>query len=564
MPLQVLALNIIDNAPITVSTSTVSNIGKNLTYYVRTSGGDSTQCNGLYDLNYSGVGTAQNCAFSSPYWALGAFGGTPIMASGDTLIIEASEFMIGMGASGATGSGCSESWAYDCYLGAVPSGTSGNPTRILGANYSNGCSTKSTLWGSKSSQRVLNLADSDWVEVQCLELTDKEECGGGKLGTPYTVESGTACDRNIFPHGDYGQTGLYATNSDNIYLKDINIHGMAYSGMTTAEISNWKMVNVDISYNSEAGWKGDVGGVTNNTGYIEWVGGNVDWNGCIESLTTAGTVKDSSCTGEDSGNYSDGIGMDNTGGTWILKDLNVSNNVQDGIDLLYVLNTGQVIIENLFSSGNGGNNVKVGNTSSQNRISDSTLIGNCTAMSEENPAMLAGSATFCRAGGEPIAVTGNTLVERSTVYTSGSAAFLTTERNGETASITFEDSILYIGNRPNIGAQDPNAIEAKAGVGYNSESGNNLSTWTFNNTIIFDPSIYVPVFTTFYTNNVLDNSVSNMCELSTSLDPVVTGCADPVFTELPSGDGPTTWFVMPSLTVDPASPYYNKPIGDYL
>ena len=55
------------------------------TFYVRTDGGDATQCNGRADVPYPGSGTGQNCAWKHPYYAL-PNSGTPRIAGGDTLI----------------------------------------------------------------------------------------------------------------------------------------------------------------------------------------------------------------------------------------------------------------------------------------------------------------------------------------------------------------------------------------------------------------------------------------------------------------------------------------------
>ncbi|MFC5595526.1 hypothetical protein, partial [Lysobacter niastensis] len=68
-------------------------------FFVRTDGGDATQCNGKADAPYSGSGTGQNCAWKHPYFAL-PNSGTPRIAGGDTLYIGSGEYMIGYGAPG--------------------------------------------------------------------------------------------------------------------------------------------------------------------------------------------------------------------------------------------------------------------------------------------------------------------------------------------------------------------------------------------------------------------------------------------------------------------------------
>ena len=71
------------------------------TYYVRSDGGDATQCTGLVDAAYDGK--SRNCAWSSPNIAfpLGQTTPTrPLILGGDTLIIAPGSYKIGVGAPG--------------------------------------------------------------------------------------------------------------------------------------------------------------------------------------------------------------------------------------------------------------------------------------------------------------------------------------------------------------------------------------------------------------------------------------------------------------------------------
>jgi hypothetical protein len=112
------------------------------TFFVRTDGGDANQCNGKADAAYSGSGTAQNCAWKHPYYALPS-SGTPRIAGGDTLMIGSGEYMIAYGAPGATGS-CTSSDRSACNLGSIPSGTATAKTRILGNS-----AAPPKLWGTE-------------------------------------------------------------------------------------------------------------------------------------------------------------------------------------------------------------------------------------------------------------------------------------------------------------------------------------------------------------------------------------------------------------------------------
>src|SRR5688572_8930136 len=78
------------------------------TFYVRTDGGDASQCTGRGDAAYSGSGTGQACAWKHPFFAL-APNGTKRIAGGDTLLIGSGNYIIGQGAPGAgscSGSSC--------------------------------------------------------------------------------------------------------------------------------------------------------------------------------------------------------------------------------------------------------------------------------------------------------------------------------------------------------------------------------------------------------------------------------------------------------------------------
>lgn len=554
--------NALQNGTRSTTVGSKVSAGTGTTYYVRVNGGTSTQCTGLVNADYSGSGTAQPCAFSNPSFAIGASSRAAKMVGGDILIIQNGTYQIGYGAPGFD-TGCSTSYAYSCKLLPVPSGTAAKPTRILGEGYGTGCSTRPKLSGRERANSVFSIENSGYVEIQCLEITDGAECGGGKANTPYDYyDAASGCNRNTYPHGNYALNGIAGEASHDIYMKNVNVHGLAGSGVTSARISNWSLVNVDMSYNSSAGWNGDIGG-TDNTGYIKWVGGTVNWNGCIESATTKGVILPGSCVGQGGGNYADGIGMNNTGGDWYFKNVEVSYNVQDGIDLLYLLNTGTVTYENILAIGNGGNALKTGNTRSMNYINNSTLIGNCTAMGPTRPYVFAGSNTFCRAGGHPVAAAGDTTVNKSTIYTSGTGVFLTTDRNSNYANLIVNDSVIYMGNEADVGGQNDLVINREAAIGWNQ--GTNPSTWTFNNTLISNGASrnYIPTDATYVINGVT-TAITNVCQLSSIPSLGINGCVDPQFNELPvpSLDGPDNWFDIPSLTLKNSSPIKGTTIGD--
>ncbi|MFU8833554.1 MAG: hypothetical protein ACNA7J_15560, partial [Wenzhouxiangella sp.] len=143
-------------------------------YYVRTDGGNASQCTGLADSPYPGSGTNQACAWSHPFMALPPLG-TPRIQGGDTLHIGSGSYRMGFGAPGANN--CHQSWPWECVMPPIPSGPSPDqPTRILGQGHLEGCQQAPELWGTERAWMVVNLEGSSNVEMACLEITDRGSC----------------------------------------------------------------------------------------------------------------------------------------------------------------------------------------------------------------------------------------------------------------------------------------------------------------------------------------------------------------------------------------------------
>ncbi|MCK4450621.1 MAG: hypothetical protein KAX26_08520, partial [Anaerolineae bacterium] len=226
------------------------------TYYVRPDGGSPEQCTGLVDAPYPGSGTAQPCAWDHPFRALPP-DGTPRIAGGDTLIIGAGSYMMGLDTPGADN--CSEYWPWGCHMPPVPSGPDpAHPTRILGEGWDTGCSDPPELWGTERAYMIINLTDASNVEVACLEITDHSGCVEFHTG-------GLACERDTFPFGRWAAIGLYAEDSTNVHLQDLNIHGLAHAGVWAGRLTDWTVENVRIAGNGWVGWDGDIDGDDSNS-----------------------------------------------------------------------------------------------------------------------------------------------------------------------------------------------------------------------------------------------------------------------------------------------------------
>lgn len=366
------------------------------TYYVRTDGGTDVQCNGKADAAYPGSGSNLACAFSHPFYVLSPAGSPSRMAGGDTLIIGPGQYMMGFGAPNTPS--CSQYYPWDCSMRAVPSGTVSNPTRILGKGYDTGCVSKPQLWGTERSASVLDLRSSSNVQIQCLEITDHSSC----------MDSGpdpaTTCNRDSYPYGPWAMIGIVAADSQNVLLKNINIHGLR-SGVLAGRLKDWTVENTDIIANSFVGWDGDIGAdASSNSGTILFRKSKIKWSGCGETYPG---LQRHHCYSQDQGGYGDGLGTHKTDGNWVFDRVDFSHNVSDGLDLLYHTGNGSVIIKHSRFEGNAGNQVKV---AANTTIDNTKMIGNCAYFNGKSFTSKTGvggstvSFNNCRAAGNTIAV----------------------------------------------------------------------------------------------------------------------------------------------------------------
>ena len=334
------------------------------TYYVRTDGGDATQCNGLSDAAYTGAGN--NCAWGSLHVALPASGSARI-AGGDTVIVGPGSYKIGYGAIGAAGGRCYSGGPYDCYLAPVPSGTAQAKTRILGKGHDAGCAAPPKLWGTERVYNVLNLQGSSNVEIGCLEITDQSDC------VEFHSNSAAKCKRDAAPYGNWASVGINAADSRNVHLHDLNIHGLAHTGIHAGRLTDWTLERVKINANGWIGWDGDIGANSSNAGNMIFRNVEIAWNGCGQKWQTGEAW---ACWGQQSGGYGDGLGTNTTGGAWLIEDSFVHHNTSDGIDLLYMdgAASSSVTVRRTYVEGNAGNQIK---TKGQTLVENNIVVGNC-------------------------------------------------------------------------------------------------------------------------------------------------------------------------------------------
>ncbi|MDH4135261.1 MAG: hypothetical protein OEW09_00890 [Anaerolineae bacterium] len=362
------------------------------TYYVRSDGGDATQCTGLAGAPYPGSGSGQNCAWDHPFRALPP-GGPPRIAGGDTLIIASGEYMMGHGAPEANleDDVCARDYPGDCHMSPVPGGPDpAHPTRILGAGWDSGCPIPPQLWGTQRADLILNLTDASNIEVACLEITDHSNCA------EFHDDPSLACERDAYPYGEWAAVGLYAEDSANVHLWNLDIHGLASAGVHAGRLTDWTVENVRIAGNGLVGWDGDLWeGSDSNSGTLTFRRWMVEWNGCAETYPGE---EPTGCWDENVGGYGDGVGTGATGGDWIIEDSAFLHNTSDGLDLLYHSLGGRIVLDRVHAEGNTGNQVKV---TGQTTITNSVLVGNC-AFFEGQPFTY--HVDPCRAGGVTLEV----------------------------------------------------------------------------------------------------------------------------------------------------------------
>lgn len=364
-------------------------------YYVRPDGGDGEHCNGLADAPYPGSGKNQPCAWSHPFWAVSNLYVAPSwkLAGGDTLIISPGSYMIGYGAPNTQT--CNASGAFGCVLPPLPSGPDrGHPTRILGKGWDQGCPSPPELWGTERVYQVLDLTGTSNALIACLEITDHSGC------VEFHANPEISCERDSAPFGKWASTGILSSDSINVTLKNLNIHGLAHTGILASRLNDWTVEDVRLAANGWVGWDGDIYGNDGNKGVLKFTRWLVEWNGCAE--TYPGRQPDH-CWDQNAGGYGDGVGTGATGGRWIIEDSIFRHNTSDGLDLLYVGRIpgeiSQIEVRRSMSYGNAGNQVK---TNGPTSIENCLMVSNCTYFADKPFGQE--MSLHCRAGGAALAL----------------------------------------------------------------------------------------------------------------------------------------------------------------
>jgi len=311
----------------------------------------------------------------------------------------------------------------------VPSGTVGQPTRILGENYAS-CTNpldKTFVHGGYGTGGVFNVSGSSYVQIECFNISDQSSCG----------RSGTVNNCNTsFPMDDYANNGIEITNTaTNVLLQDIDIHGMASAGMHGPTGDGFVTNRVSLIGNDNSGWNLDRGNGTTGTGSLTNHYFTCGWNGFNEQYPILDALPFFNGSDDSSSGYGDCWGTTTVASVpgWQVSfdHANVFYNTQDGLDALHVNGAGSTvtIIDSLLY-GNMGNQAKIGGSAIT--FTNNLIYDNCNALRQAIPGTPSGYNTalsdFCRAGDDAVAVTisdaYNSLVAFNTLVTAASGGYL--------------------------------------------------------------------------------------------------------------------------------------------
>jgi PKD repeat protein len=418
------------------------------TYYVRTDGGPPDRCDGRSDTAAPSSGTGLPCAWDHPFRALPP-GDTTRIAPGDTVVIGPGSYQMGYGAPGADT--CEQPGTWDCHMPPIPSGPSpSQPTRFVGSGWDSGCPSPPELWGTERADWILDLTGSRNVEVACLVVTDHSTCVEGHSGA-------IPCQRDTFPYGSWALVGLYAEDSSNVTLRDLDVHGLANTGVHAGRLTDWTVERVRIAGNGLAGWDGDIPGTDSNSGAMLFRHLTVEWNGCGETYPSG---QPTGCWAQSAGGYGDGFGTGATSGSWVFEDSAFLHNTSDGLDLLYARSGSSITLRRVHAEGNAGDQIK---TNGPVTIENTIAVSNCGSF-EGQPFTL--NVDACRAGGSALflvlregasaVVTNSTITGEGDILVTGECDSLYSSCNGQERVVLRNN--IYIGNTEFLAPDDISAL----------------------------------------------------------------------------------------------------------
>ena len=425
------------------------------TWYIRSDGGTrysanvpQGQCDGLADGAYSGTGVNQHCAFNdfrylwdddSGQVGLGAW----VIAGGDTVLVRGCSALANSSnrQSNPSGTNCRLGWdrpygdslnkwcygvgSYTCNNPVIPAGTAARHTRILGQNYAN-CnaagagdpssyvSNLTQLFAGFSLSYAINLKDTQYVDVQCIELTTHN----GVCVSAGSPAYPRPCSNNQ-PLDDFAANGFVTSNkTSNISLQDVYVHGFNAAGFSGPIGGPITLTRVSSNFNASAGWNFDDGADTPDAAGSQILASFVTMkgNGCYEEYPVVHAFPAQACYDDASNGFGDAwSGQDTDLDTFICDHCIMAYNTKDAFIGPHT-NVHTLTITNSQSYGNMGAQWKWDNTPNATVTFENNLtVGSCARFADTIPGAahtyalssgLPGAylSDYCRAGGNTVAI----------------------------------------------------------------------------------------------------------------------------------------------------------------
>ena len=315
--------------------------------------------------------------------------------------------------------------SYTCNNPPIPAGTAAHHTRILGQNYAN-CnvggatnprdyaSNLTQLFGGFSLTYAFNLQNTQYVDVQCIELTTHN----GQCTTSGSPAYPRQCSNNQ-PLDDYASNG-FVTNDEtsDVTLQDVYIHGFNSSGLDGPIGGAITLTRVFSGFNAFAGWNfadtsdtPDAPGSSIHASYVTMIG-----NGCYEEYPVTHAFSAQACYDDGSQGFGDAwSGQDTDLDTFICDHCTMAYNTKDAFIGPHT-NVKTLTITNSQSYGNMGAQWKWNNTPGATVTFENNLtLGTCARFSAAIPGAthtfdlssgLPGAylSDYCRAGGNTVAI----------------------------------------------------------------------------------------------------------------------------------------------------------------
>lgn len=408
-------------------------------------------CNGQANAAPVGSTPNQNCAYNDFRYLWdddsgAVFNGAWVIGGGDTVMVGGCTASVNqvnpsnptcrIGWDNGNGGGSTNLWCQfvgnnTCFNPTIPSGSTSQPTRILGTNYAacatggqtnprNYASQLSQLFGGFGLTWTFDLRDTQNVTIDCIEFTTHNGGAAGQCDIAGSPLYPRGCSTNP-PIDDFARNGLFTNrNTAGVKLQDVSIHGFSSAGMFGPLGNGIVMTRVYDGFNAFAAWNMDDGVTTPNglhstinAGYVTMIG-----NGCNEEWPIVHTGFPAlSCYGTINNGFGDAwSGQDTQMDAFILDHNDIEYNTKDATLGPHPM-LGNFTVTNSILIGSMGSQMKwISDINGTATVLNNEIIGNCARLQAAPPGApqtyyqasgLGGaylnSSDFCRAGGNTFA-----------------------------------------------------------------------------------------------------------------------------------------------------------------